>query len=70
MRGTIRRGAAVALVVTLAASVRRRTRDLALLKTLGMVRRQVVAVVIWQASIPVAIGTLAGIPLGIFFAMK
>ena len=40
-------------------------RDLALLKTLGLVRRQVVAVVIWQASIPVAIGTLAGVPLGI-----
>jgi hypothetical protein len=58
-------GAVVALALTLAVSVRRQTRDLALLKTLGLVRRQVVAVVIWQASIPVAIGTLAGVPLGI-----
>jgi len=55
----------VALALTLAAAVRRRSRDFALLKTLGLVRRQLVAVVIWQASAPVAIGTVAGIPLGI-----
>ena len=65
LAGTLTAGAIVALALTLAASVRHRTRDLALLKTLGLVRRQVVAVVIWQASIPVAIGTLAGVPLGI-----
>jgi len=65
LAGMLAAGAVVALALTLAVSVRRRTRDLALLKTLGLVRRQVVAVVIWQASIPVAIGTLAGVPLGI-----
>jgi hypothetical protein len=65
LAGTLAAGAVVALALTLAVSVRRRSRDLALLKTLGLVRRQVVAVVIWQASIPVAIGTLAGVPIGI-----
>jgi putative ABC transport system permease protein len=47
------------------ASIRRRSRDLALLKTLGFVRGQVVGAVIWQASVSVAIGTVIGIPLGI-----
>ena len=44
-------GAASALGLTLIASVRRRRRDLALLKTLGFTRRQLAAVVIWQASV-------------------
>jgi hypothetical protein len=65
LAGMLAAGAIVALALTLAASVRRRARDLALLKTLGLVRRQVVGAVIWQASIPVAIGTVAGVPLGI-----
>jgi hypothetical protein len=65
LAGMLAAGAVVALALTLAASVRRRSRDLALLKTLGFVRRQVVAVVIWQASVPVAIGTVVGVPLGI-----
>jgi putative ABC transport system permease protein len=65
LAGMLAAGAVVALALTLAASVRRRIRDLAVLKTLGLVRRQVIAVVIWQSSIPVAIGTLAGVPLGI-----
>ncbi len=65
LAGMLAAGAVVALALTLAASVRRRSRDFALLKTLGLVRSQLVAVVIWQASIPVAIGTAAGIPVGI-----
>jgi hypothetical protein len=65
LAGMLAAGAVVALALTLAASVRRRSRDLALLKTLGFVRRQVVAVVIWQALVPVAIGTVVGVPLGI-----
>jgi len=37
-------------------SVRRRRRELALLKTLGLTRRQVMAAVAWQASvIPAAV---------------
>lgn len=65
LAGMLTAGAVVALALTLAAAVRRRSRDFALLKTLGLVRRQLVAVVIWQASAPVAIGMVAGIPLGI-----
>ena len=61
LAGMLTAGAVVALALSLAASARRRSRDLALLKTLGFARRQVVAVVIWQASVPVAIGTVAGI---------
>jgi len=58
-------GAAVALALTLVASVRRRRRDLALLKTIGLSRRQLGAVVAWQSSVAVAIGTVVGVPLGI-----
>jgi hypothetical protein len=58
-------GAVVALGLTLVASVRRRRRDLALLKTLGSTRRQLASVVAWQSSIAVLIGTVVGVPLGI-----
>ena len=58
-------GAATALGLTLIASVRRRRRDLALLKTLGFTRRQLAAVVIWQASVAAVIGIIVGVPLGI-----
>jgi hypothetical protein len=65
LAGALAAGAVTALVLTLGASVRRRSRDLALLRTLGFVRGQVVGAVIWQASVSVAIGTVIGIPLGI-----
>jgi hypothetical protein len=58
-------GAVVALGLTLTASVRRRRRDLALLKTLGFTQRQLLACVAWQSTIAVVIGVIAGIPLGI-----
>ena len=58
-------GAVVGLGLTLFASVRRRRRDLALLKTLGFTHRQLAAAVAWQASIAVALGVLVGVPLGI-----
>jgi hypothetical protein len=58
-------GAVVALAVTVATAARRRARDFALLRTLGFVRRQVVSVVIWQAGVCVAAGTLIGLPLGV-----
>ena len=58
-------GAVVALALTLVASVRRRRRDLALLKTLGLTRRQLVAVVASQSTVAAAIGTFLGVPLGI-----
>ena len=50
---------------TLVTSVRRRRRDLAILKTIGFVRRQVAAVVAWQAT-SFALGALVvGLPVGI-----
>ncbi len=58
-------GAGVALALTLAASVRRRRRDLALFKTLGFTGRQLMSVVAWQSTTSVLIGTLLGVPLGI-----
>jgi len=58
-------GAVVGLGLTLVASVRRRRRDLALMKTLGFSGRQLAAVVAWQSSIAVAIGTVVGVPVGI-----
>jgi hypothetical protein len=58
-------GATFALGLTLVASVRRRRRDLALFKTLGFTRRQLVAVVAWQSSVAVVIGAVIGIPVGI-----
>ncbi len=58
-------GAIFALALTLFASVRRRRRDLALLKTLGFTRRQLGAVVAWQSTVAVAIGTVVGVPVGI-----
>jgi len=61
-------GAVVALGLTLFASVRRRRRDLALLKTLGFTRRQLAATVAWQASIAAILGVIVGVPLGIIIA--
>ncbi|MGA2521513.1 MAG: FtsX-like permease family protein [Acidimicrobiales bacterium] len=58
-------GAVAALGLTLMASVRRRRRDLALLKTLGFTQRQLASVVAWQSSVAVVIGAVVGIPLGI-----
>ena len=58
-------GALLALALTLFSSVRRRRHELALLKTLGFTRRQLAAVVAWQSTIAVGIGTLVGVPVGI-----
>jgi hypothetical protein len=58
-------GAVAALGLTLAVSVRRRRRDLALLKTLGFVRRQLAVAVAWQASVAAAVGVVVGVPVGI-----
>ena len=58
-------GAVAALTMTLVASVRQRRRDLALLKTIGFVRRQLAAAVAWQATVAAAVGIVIGIPLGL-----
>jgi len=58
-------GAVTALFLTLFASVRRRRRDLAVLKTIGFTRRQLAATVAWQATVAAIVGSAVGIPLGI-----
>jgi len=58
-------GAVVALGLTLVASVRRRRRDFALLKTLGFTRRQLTAAITWQAMVDAVVGIIVGMPLGV-----
>ncbi len=53
------------LAHVLLTGVRRRRRDLAVLKTLGLVRSQVLRVVAWEASALAAVALLVGLPLGI-----
>ena len=57
--------AAASLAHTLVTAVRRRRRHLAVLKTLGFDRRQLLATVAWQAATLVAVGLVVGLPLGI-----
>jgi hypothetical protein len=57
--------AVLSLALTVLASVRRRRRELALLKAIGMTRRQVRATVSWQTSIVLVITAVVGIPLGL-----
>ena len=63
--GALAAGAVVALGLTLVASVRRRRRDLALLKTLGFTQRQLAATVAWQSTVAIGLGSVIGVPLGI-----
>jgi ABC-type lipoprotein release transport system permease subunit len=58
-------GAVVSLGLTLLASLRRRRRDLALLKTFGFTRGQLAAAVAWQSSAAAVVGVILGMPLGI-----
>jgi hypothetical protein len=48
-----------------AASARRRRRDFAVLKTLGLLRRQLTAVTAWQVTTLAGLALLAGLPLGV-----
>lgn len=57
--------AAAMLAHVLLTGVRRRRRDLAVLKTLGLTRAQLVKVVSWQASALATVALLAGLPLGV-----
>ncbi|MGH2795365.1 MAG: FtsX-like permease family protein, partial [Actinomycetota bacterium] len=57
--------AAATVAYTVASSVRRRRRDLAVLKTLGFDRGQVRATVAWQASALVFVAICLAIPAGI-----
>ncbi|MDQ1481484.1 MAG: putative transport system permease protein, partial [Actinomycetota bacterium] len=50
---------------TLVSSVRRRGRELAVLRTLGFVRRQISAILAWQATTVAIIAIVIGLPLGV-----
>jgi hypothetical protein len=54
-----------ALALTLASSVRRHRRDLAILKTVGFARRNLSATVAWQATTLGIAAVVIGIPVGI-----
>ncbi|MFL5796921.1 MAG: FtsX-like permease family protein [Actinomycetota bacterium] len=64
LAGVVALLAAATLAHTLVTSVRRRRRDLAILKTIGFSRRQVSATVAWQATALAAIAVAIGLPLG------
>jgi ABC-type lipoprotein release transport system permease subunit len=53
------------LAHVLLTSVRRRRRDLAVLKTLGLTRPEVLRLVAWQATALAAAALLIGVPLGV-----
>jgi len=57
--------AIAALALTVTASVRQRRRELALLKSLGMQRGQLKAIVTSQAMTMMVVATLVGVPLGV-----
>jgi ABC-type lipoprotein release transport system permease subunit len=64
--GMLLAGLALAAVThALVTTVRRRRRELALLRTLGFSRRQLSATVAWQATTFAAVAVAAGLPLGI-----
>jgi hypothetical protein len=65
LAGGVAAGAVAGLGLALVASVRRRRRDLALLKTLGFTRRQLAGTVAWQSTVVAVVGLVIGVPLGI-----
>ena len=50
---------------TLVTSIRRRRRDLAVLKTLGFLRGQISATVAWEATTLAALAAVVGLPIGV-----
>jgi hypothetical protein len=65
LAGGVAAGAVAGLGFALVASVRRRRRDLALLKTLGFTRGQLAGAVAWQSTVVAVVGLIVGGPLGI-----
>ena len=63
-------GTVVARGLTLTASVRRRRRDLVLLKSIGFTQRQLMSCVGVQSTVAVLIGILVGTPLGILLGKR
>lgn len=56
--------AVAALAHVLVTGIRRRRRDLAVLKTIGFINRQVRGAIAWQSSALVALCTIVGVPAG------
>ena len=56
--------AAATLAHTLISSVRRRRKELAVLRALGFVRRQVALTIVWQATTIIVIALAIGLPIG------
>ena len=56
--------AAATLVHTLVSSMRRRRRDLAILKTLGFLRRQIAVTLLWEATTLTLFALALGVPIG------
>lgn len=65
LAGALTLGATASLGLALGTAVRRRRRDLAMLKTLGFTQRQLAATVFWHATVTVTVGLLVGIPVGV-----
>jgi FtsX-like permease family len=57
--------ALVSLSVAVAASVRRRRRDLAVLQALGLTRRQLRSIIVWQTLTLLVVAVVVGLPLGV-----
>jgi predicted lysophospholipase L1 biosynthesis ABC-type transport system permease subunit len=47
------------------ASARRRRRDFAIMKVLGLLRRQLSAITVWQVTTLTGLALLVGLPLGV-----
>ena len=65
MAGSMAVVAIATLVHALVTTTRRQRRDLAVLRTVGFTRRQVLAVVAWQATALVLAAALVAVPVGI-----
>jgi FtsX-like permease family len=57
--------ALLSLSATVAASTRRRRRELAILQALGLTRRQLRAIIAWQTLTLLMVAVVAGLPLGV-----
>jgi ABC-type antimicrobial peptide transport system permease subunit len=57
--------AVLSLALTVLSLVRRRRGELALLKALGMTRRQLREIVAWQTTLTLVVAVVIGVPLGV-----
>jgi hypothetical protein len=65
LAGTLALAMAIALMLSVAMGARARRRELAVLRALGFVGRQLRATVRWQSLVVVAVGLLVGLPVGL-----